>query len=224
MAIASSSKKLKKLRQYNILLNGEKLAKTTDFKYLGITIDNCLNFNKHVQNTSHSKVHKIFLLNRYRFYIDQNSSSRTYKTMIQPLFTYGNVIYTATNQKNLDHLQKIQNRGLRVCVRPEARVSIEALHRITQTHMLEDIAEKDMLCFAYKRSRNPTYLDMRPIRTRLHDFPVLKVEPKITTRYQKSVQFRSYQTWSKATRGVKSCESYTKLKTMLKSELDARFK
>ena len=170
-----------------MLLNGEKLAKTTDFKYLGITIDNCLNFNKHVQTTSHSTVHKIFLLNRYRFYIDQDSSSRTYKTMIQPIFTYGNVIYSATNLKNLDHLQKVQNRGLRVCVRPEVRVSIESLHKETKTHMLKDLAEKDMLCFAYKRSRNPAYLDQRPIRTGQHDFPVLKVESKATTRYQKSV-------------------------------------
>ena len=64
---------------------------------------------------------------------------------------------------------------------------------------------------------------MRPIRTRLHDFPVLKVESKITTRYQKSVQFRSYQAWSKASKEVKSCESYTRLKVMLKSDLEAKF-
>ena len=90
--------------------------------------------------------------------------------------------------------------------------------------MLKDLAEKDMLCFAYKRSRNPSSLDQRPIRTRLHDFPVLKVESKITARYQKSVQFRSYQAWSKAPREMKSCETYTKLKLKLKDELELKLK
>ena len=116
MATASSSKKLKKLREAKITMGGVELQKTTEFKYLGITIDNCLNFNKHVSVLNQTVSHKIYLLNKIRWFIKEEDSINIYKTMILPHLPYGDVIYSATSKGNLKKLQKIQNRGIRTCI------------------------------------------------------------------------------------------------------------
>ena len=123
---------------------------------------------------------------------------------------------------DLKYLQRIQNRGLRVCVRPQNEIRIADLHSTTKTNKLKDLAEKSLLCLAYKWTLNPIHVDTRQIRTRAHDFPVLKVENNIHTRYERSVQYRTFQVWSKADKDVKSCESYTTLKTLLKGRLELK--
>ena len=139
--------------------------------------------------------------------------------MVLPHFTYGDIIYAATNDGNLKKLQRIQNRGLRVCVKPEDRISIDNLHRATGVNLLEDIRDSSMLAFSYKRTQVRKYVDARDIRTRAHDFVVLKVENTIKTRYEKSVQYRCYKRWSDASRDIKATPTYTLLKTKLKKSL-----
>ena len=215
MATASSSKKLKKLREAKITMGGVELQKTTEFKYLGITIDNCLNFNKHVSVLNQTVSHKIYLLNKIRWFIKEEDSINIYKTMILPHLTYGDVIYSATSKGNLKKLQKIQNRGIRTCIRPQNKTPVKALHKKASINKLKHLREASLLCFAYKRAQKTKYLDRRGIRTRAHDYPVLKVENNVHSRYTKSVQFRTFTAWSKAKGEMKASTSYTQLKSKL---------
>ena len=109
-----------------------------------------------------------------------------------------------------------------MCPRPQNKIRTDDLHSTTKTNKLKDLAEKSLLCLAFKRTLNPIHVDNRQIRTRAHDFPGLKVENYIHTRYERSVQYRTFQVWSKADKDVKSCESYTTLKTLLKGRLELK--
>ena len=221
MAVAESSRKLQNLRDINLVLGNETIQKSTDFKYLGITIDNCLNFNKHFENLKQSVIYKIYLLNKIRCYMDEEASLKIYKAMILPLFTYGDVIYSATSSTNLDALQVIQNRGLKTCLKPDPYIATTDLHRSAHVNKLDDLRKYSLTCFTFKRTLNPKYVDQRSLGTRSRVYPVLKADMKVHSRYLKSVQFRCYDLWSKLDITLKQIDTYPHLKEKLKIKLDA---
>ena len=135
--------------------------------------------------------------------------------MIQPHFTYGDTIYAATSEGNLKKLQRVQNRGLKVCLKPEPKISIENLHKQAGINKLSDLREATMLSLAYKRAHQDKHVDQRDIRTRAHDFPVLKIENNIKIKYEKSVQYCLFKTWSETTREIKSIPTYPLLKNQI---------
>ena len=204
MPIVSSPKKLKRLQSHILTLGGTVLHKTHKFKYLGITIDSCLNFNKHVEVTRKSTIYKIYLFNRIRIDSDEKASLEIYRSMILPHFTYGDVIYSATSMGNLSKLQRVQNRGL--------RVSIDNLHRLAGVNKLEDLRWASLLSLTFNRTGIRKYVDHRNIITRAYDFPVLKIVHNIKIKYEKPVEYRTYKLWTDTPRDTKSTPTYPLLK------------
>ena len=82
------------------------------YKYMGVTLDTNLNFNKHLENCIKLISHKAYLLSKIRQYIDMNTAVTIYKTMILPIIEYGNVLYEGSNKKLLNDLQTAQDRIL----------------------------------------------------------------------------------------------------------------
>ena len=106
-----------------------------------------------------------------------------------------------------------------MCVKPDARISTEKLHKDAGINLLSDIRKSSMLSLAYRRTRMDKYVDHRDIRTRAHDFPVLKIENNIKIKYEKSVQYRLFKTWSETPREIKSIASHSLLKNHLHKSL-----
>ena len=49
-------------------VNATKLDKVNSYKYLGITLDSNLTFNKHIENCKKIATHKVSLLTKIRKY------------------------------------------------------------------------------------------------------------------------------------------------------------
>ena len=69
------------------------------YKYLGVTIDELLSFNAHLNNTIKLVSHKIFLLRRIKYYITEEAAIRIYKSMIMPYLDYGDILFMNSNAK-----------------------------------------------------------------------------------------------------------------------------
>ena len=106
----------RKIVNHTLCINTKRLEKVSSYKYLGLTLDMNLNYNKHLENCLRLISHKAYLLSKIRMYIDMNTAITIYKTMILPVIEYGDVIYDGTNQKLLGNLQTSQNLILRICV------------------------------------------------------------------------------------------------------------
>ena len=100
--------RVSKVTNFNVILNGDVLTRVPYYKYLGVSLDSALNFNKHVDNCRKVVSHKLYILSRIRKHIDEETSTRIFKSMIAPLIDYGDIIYAGTNQINLDKLQSLQ--------------------------------------------------------------------------------------------------------------------
>ena len=91
-------------------MNDVPLQREHYYKYLGVFLDSALNFNKHIDYINKITSHNIFLLSKIRKYIDQNSALNIYRSMISPIFYYGDVIYEGGNQNRLDKLKHTQKK------------------------------------------------------------------------------------------------------------------
>ena len=86
-----------------------------------------------------SKVtHKLSVLTKIRKYIDVHTSLTLYKSMILPHFDYGDIIYEATSNENLNDLQILQNKCLRLCTKSPFGINLNFLHNLAKTNLLTD--------------------------------------------------------------------------------------
>ena len=60
----------RKFSEHQLFFNDRKIERVVSYKYLGITLDVNLNFNKHIENCLKLISHKAYLLIKIRRYID----------------------------------------------------------------------------------------------------------------------------------------------------------
>ena len=115
----------------------DEIRYTDCYKYLGVTLDNNLNFQAHVNQVHKLAAHKIFILSKIRPYITVKAAIRVYKTKILPYFDQGDLSYMGSHLKSTDKLQKLQNRALRICLNTGPRNSRNTLHVQAEIPLLE---------------------------------------------------------------------------------------
>ena len=99
----------RRLRDHELYIHGSKLERVSTYKYLGVTLDRNLNYNKHLENCIKVISPKVFLLGKIRQYVNDNTAIMVYKSMILPLIEYGDILYKGANQKLLNDLQVARN-------------------------------------------------------------------------------------------------------------------
>ena len=67
--LLGSKHKIKKTRHYPLCINNENIDYVISYKYLGVTIDQTLSFNLHMNQLIKTVSYELFLLQKLRFYI-----------------------------------------------------------------------------------------------------------------------------------------------------------
>ena len=101
----------------DILLNSNKLNVVETFKYLRVTVDSCLNWERHISQLIERVSSQIALLNRLAGFLDTKILLRIYKQTILPLIGYGCIVWHECNKSLSDKLERLQNQAMRVILR-----------------------------------------------------------------------------------------------------------
>ena len=98
--IFGTSKRLNKLKSkvMEIKLNGEKINGTSNYKYLGIHLDQTLIFEDHFRKTYKQAASRLNLLRKIRSLVDCLTAELIYRTMIMPLVSYCGLIFMGCSQ------------------------------------------------------------------------------------------------------------------------------
>ena len=97
-------------------LNNNRLDRVSSYKYLGFILDEHLNFNKHISEMCNLVSHKLYLLSRIRKFLTTQACITIFKTMVLSVIEYGDIIYSGTSSCNLDKVDRLFFRGLRICM------------------------------------------------------------------------------------------------------------
>ena len=143
-----------------IMMNSHDLEMVTEIKYLGIIIDNKLKFDKHVEYTCKKISKKINYLSRISKDLSTWSKITIYNTIILPHFIYCSTILFMCNKTEIDKLQKLQNRAMRVILKCSKYTNIETMLDSLGWLCIKNFVEYNVLIFIYKMLNNmlPQYL------------------------------------------------------------------
>jgi len=114
-----------------VYLNGTIVPQRTTIKYLGIHLDRRLTWKPHIQ----SKRKQLGLLLQRMYWIIGRKSKLSlpnklliYKTILKPVWTYGAPLWGTASQSNIDLIQRLQNRILRMATDAPWYVPNQVLH------------------------------------------------------------------------------------------------
>ena len=102
-----------KCEQRPITICGNSLTTSKNIKFLGVIIDNKLNWSDHILCIKNKISKSIGIINKTRTFLDKNTLRNLDFTFIYPYLIYCIEIWGNTNDTHLNPIIKIQKKGIR---------------------------------------------------------------------------------------------------------------
>lgn len=150
-------------KELNIKINDGQsdhvLNQVSDFKYLGVTLDQCMNFNDHVSNVV-KKISKAIGILKYCRFLPRPVLLNLYNSIVLPHFDYCSTIFYPTSSHNMVRLQRLQNRAMRVILSASPHHHIEDMLNDLKWMSVKQRFVFNHLVFMWKivNQRVPNYL------------------------------------------------------------------
>ncbi|CAL4121761.1 unnamed protein product, partial [Meganyctiphanes norvegica] len=130
-----------------IEFNGKFINRSNSIKYLGITLDEHINWNEHVTNLTKSLKSLFTVFYNIRRYLTKEHARVIYYTMIYSKVKYGICAYGFTKGENINKLQVLQNRLLKVLLEKKIRFSTNELHKELDVLKVGDLFRQELSSF-----------------------------------------------------------------------------
>ena len=121
-----------------IKINGKKLTPCSSVKYLGIYIDEHLNWNTHLAELRPKLSRAVGMLSKLRYYVSAETLRMVYFGIFSSIFSYGSLIWGQHNSI-AKKLQVFQNKALRIVHFQPPRTSASPLLKLSNILNFKDI-------------------------------------------------------------------------------------
>ena len=217
--IFGTTKRVKKAGNIHLSINNVPLQQVPSYKYLGMTLDSSLSYKPYLAGVVRTVSHKIYLLSRVKKFLSSRSALLVYKTMILPFFDYDDVVYHNANANELEKLQRLQNRALKLCLGLHRREDTEVVHRAAKVPLLENRRRSHVYNFMYKRKDMKHNLDI-PIKcTRSADAPRFILPTPNLQCYKRSLEYSGAKAWNNLPKDLKLVPNYLSFKNQIHKRL-----
>jgi hypothetical protein len=152
-------KKKTEVNAYN--LHGHTLEKVNSTKYLGLTIDNKLSWNKHIQNICNKGNSTLAFLRRNLQIPQEHIKTNAYQTLVRPQLEYGSAIWDPYTKENINMVEMVQRRAARfICRNYESTASVtEMLQKLDLRSLLQRRVDLRLTTF-YKMMHGLVAIDL----------------------------------------------------------------
>ena len=213
----------KPLKDIDINFENVSITSSDCIKMLGIHVDERLNFDQHVTYICRKAGRQINVLKRMKNVLDFESRLCIYRSFILSNFSYCPVVWMFTNKRNIDMIDKIQERALRfVCndYVSDYKVLLEKCNLSTiKLSMLRNLAIEVFKCVNDNDSY-PEYLKSifvkKVVSYNLRNERILTMpKVKTTTHGIKSFHYFGAKIWNMLPANCKSALNIEDFKTMI---------
>ena len=112
-------------------LYGERLKICPQVKFLGITFDSKLTFQKHFEEIlerCNTRYHRVRLIVNKKWGPSPSTILQIYKQCVRPIFEYGSLSTITTSDTIISKIQRLQNKFIRLALRLPKYISVKLLH------------------------------------------------------------------------------------------------
>ena len=112
-------------------LYGERLKIYPQVKFLGITFDSKLTFQKHFEEIlgpCNTRYHRVRLIVNKKWGPSPSTILQIYKQCVRPIFEYGSLSTITMSDMIISKIQRLQNKFIRLALRLRKYISVKLLH------------------------------------------------------------------------------------------------
>ena len=214
-----SKNKIKKSKNICITVNNEKLVNVPTYKYLGIHLDQTLNFKYHTDNLLRVINHKLYMFSKIRRFLNDRSALTIYKTMILPYFDYGDIAFMSSKIPEIRKLDNNHIRGLRICFKTQGKIDDIELFKKGKISNLENRRKVHLRNFMFKNKQKCIDTSKNVIVTRENSGPKFKVLKPNCEAFKRNVYYAGAVDWNNLIAEKRNIEHYHVFKKVQKSWL-----
>ena len=175
----------------SIKVNDINIERVKDFNFLGITLDQNLNWSSHINKISIKISRAIGIMVRIKRYLPTYILKTLYYSLIFPHLSYGNIIWYTHNSP----LFKLQKKAVRIITNSKYNAHSEPLLKVVNFLKLEDIYYMNILKLYFKHCHRelPHYLQVTDFlpKSEMHNYDtrgknaihVIRTRTKILENY-----------------------------------------
>ena len=137
-----------------INFNNKSINRVSCIKYLGLYVDELLNWNNHVNEVCSALKRFFPTFYNIRYYVSLNHARIIYYAMMYSKIKYAIPIYGVTKQYNISKIQVLQNKLLKILTFKNYRYSTNQLHNEFDILKVNDIINQEILTFVHQYINN----------------------------------------------------------------------
>ena len=206
-----------------IVINNAEIPTQTEVKLLGITIDNKLNFDTHIDTICRKASRQLNVLRRFKGTFQLQELKTIYQAFIMSNFNYCPIVWHFCSVKSMRKMEKIQERAVRLMY-DDTTTPYQTLltkHDLKTLHV-QRIKTIAMEVFKSLYDLNPPFMkELFQLKTLAHDLrdKCKLIQPQIKTiRYgRNSFSYYGAHLWNILPRNLKLICDIDNFKFMLRS-------
>ena len=138
----------------SLKFGNSKISRVESAKYLGITLDENLNFKDHIEILSNSLTKIISSFKIIKHQVSKKSKYKLFNAYINSKIMYGIEVYGHTGMTVLKRIQTQQNKALKILFDKDFRTKTEKLHSDLQLLTVKDTQHLSIAKFVHKQVHN----------------------------------------------------------------------
>ena len=216
--------------QIKIQIDGVDIERVSQIKFLGVTIDEKLNWKSHIKHI-HSKLSRsIAVLYKAKQVLDHKSLHILYCSLVSPYLSYCAEVWGNNYKSTLHSLFILQKRAIRTIFNAGYRDHTNSLFMQSKILKLTDLVEFQtaQLMFKAKNNKLPANIQKKFTQREgnyflrgLFNFKMKKVR---TTRKSFCISVCGVKLWNRLKEKLKQCPNIKLLKTRLKEMILTGYK
>ena len=138
----------------SVTVNGTKISRVSDSKYLGLILDDKLNWSKHIDELNEKLSKTVQAYKIVTSFINTRAKYMLYYAYFYSRIQYGCEIYSTAQNQKLKAIQVKQNRALKVLFRKDFYTPTKNLHKELNIPLVKDIGKMNCLKLVHKIMNN----------------------------------------------------------------------
>jgi hypothetical protein len=144
-----SPRKLNLSNNTNLKIGNQCISQVTSAKFLGINIDEKLNWNAHFSSINRKISYSLMAIRQVKLYLPPASLKSLYFALIHPHLLYGIIAWGNAKQTHIKRTQILQKRALRYITHSQYNEHTEPLFKSTKILKLSDLYTQQVILFMY---------------------------------------------------------------------------
>ena len=160
------SNKLDSHLNAHVHMSNADIDHVKNHKHLGLILSDNLGWNSHIMEIYAKAMKRLDIIQHFKFKLDRSALERYYVSYVLPILDYCDIVWSGANDRELDMLDKVQIRAMRIITEATERSNVNALYEDIGWHKLGTRRYIHRLIWMYKIINNlsPQYLtDIVPL-------------------------------------------------------------